>query len=162
MSRSIVITVHNPYGSPAQIDGFTSFWAAYGTGYKPELHCQASFDGDIVISLVEKSATMTPLVFDLFGESNFLYVCGVAALNDEARRRDNFHLPLRYSEGASVSAVTHTGQLITATNAVVLQIPQLPTSWAGTDELQSRCKNYQFAVKYFSSDSQQAAERVVN
>ena len=156
ITRTITLHVSNPDGTVGKIDGFRFFWAYYVDGYDPKQHCQMCFKGAPIPEFNTATArTGTTVLFDRMDRHRYLYVCGVGLGDHDQLFRKNFHLPLSYREGSSVSAVTYNGYTVTAHNAVLLQIPALPKDWKplpdgpALPDVMTRCKNFQFAVEYF-------------
>ena len=88
---------------------------------------------------------------ELKPQHRFLYVCGVGSGPQNQLRDKNFHLPLRYEEGARVVRQTYNGYRIIAYNAAEISIPALEPGWGGRDLETTRCKNFQFGVAYFGA-----------
>ena len=156
MTKTITLHVSDADGSVGKIDGFKSFWAYYVDGYDPKHHCQACFKGAPIPEFNTSTAkTGTSVLFDKMDKHKYLYLCGVATGPINQLFRKNFHLPLSYREGTSVSATTYNGYTVTADNAVLLQIPALPKDWKplpdepALPDAMTRCKNFQFGVEYF-------------
>ena len=160
MTLNITLEMRHPDRSSGDVEGFRYLWAFYVNGYRSDKHCQPCFKGRVVPGF-NKSTGLTgePIVLDRTAKSRFVYVCGVASGPTKELYRKNFHLPLRFEEGASVSAVTYNGYVLTARNAVLLQIPALPKDWRPVEgglalpDGMTRCKNFQFAVEYFGYPS---------
>lgn len=160
MPKCITLDVSHPDRPAGKIEGYTYFWAYYVNGYRSDKHCQPCFTGSPIPAFNSTTArTGKEFVFDKMDRYPYVYVCGVASGAVKERSRKNFHLALRYAEGRSVSAVTYNGYIVTAQNAVMLQIPALPKNWqpeGATEPLpddMTRCKNFQFAVEYFGYPS---------
>jgi hypothetical protein len=141
--------IAHPELPPDGIEGFTSFWARYVTGFNSETHCQKCFKGP-TSDLVRKDMA-TGVWHEMHERASFsyLYVCGVARSPRAELYRKNFHLALRPDEGSSVSAATYNGYIVHVANAVSVAIPPLPEGWNGLVPEMYRCKNFQFGVEYF-------------
>ena len=160
MIKSIRLTITSPDHTVGPIDGFQFFWAWYVDGYRSDRHCQHCFLGAPIPEFSTSTArTGTPVQLDRIGRHKYVYVCGVGVGPKHELCRKNFHLPLRYEEGQSVSAVTYNGYIVTANNAVLLLIPALPKDWSPLADGKvladkfTRCRNFQFAVNYFGYPS---------
>lgn len=158
MTKTIVLQVTHPMHEDGKIEGFQFFWAYYVDGYRSDTHCQPCFKGAAIPEFNSSSLRVGKSVpLDKMDKHQYVYVCGVGAGLKNERYRKNFHLPLRYDEGRSVSAITYNGYVVTAVNAVLLQIPALPQDWAPSGEVlpreMTRCKNFQFAVEVFGFPS---------
>ena len=153
MTTSISIEVSHPTNAPGKVEGFKYFWAFNVTGIRKGEHCQACFAGrqvpEFSLETVHNGQAFT---VESSGDHEYVYVCGGGKGKPY---RTNFHLALRYHAGKSVSAVTYNGYVVAATNAVMVQIPSLPTNFVSIEygkndgELTVRCKNFQFAYEYF-------------
>lgn len=160
MTKSIRLEVTSPDHAVGQIDGFQFFWARYVDGYRSDKHCQECFVGAPIPEFTTATVrTGTPVELDRIDKHKYVYVCGVGIGPRHELYRKNFHLPLRYAEGESVSAVTYNGYRVTAKNAVLLQVPALPKDWKPLPDGEiladafTRCRNFQFAVNYFGYPS---------
>jgi hypothetical protein len=135
---------------PGPIEGFRFFWAFYVKGYRPERHCQPCFRGKLVKEVC--TATVRSGVeyrLDAIERYGYVYVCGVGTGPKAQLKDKNFHLPLRFREGGTVTATTWNGYTVTARNAEAVPIPALPEGWQGLSREHTRCKNFQFAVAQF-------------
>ena len=148
--KTITVSITHPTLPDTPIQGFRFFWAFYVNGFRPEFHCQPCFKG----RLVEHFCTGRVLSgrsysLDAMNIYDYVYICGVGSGPKETLAGKNLHLPLTYSAGEVVRAVTYNGYSIVAENASVVPIPALPDGWNGRDRETTRCKNFQFAVAYF-------------
>ncbi len=159
MTNSIILEVNHPDRAPSKIEGFSQFWAYYVSGIRPGKHCQECFKGRNVANFgLDTAHNGEQFVLDPLVDSEYVYVCGFASGAVNQRYRNNFHLALRYEEGRSVSAATRNDYVVTAQNAVMLQIPSLPKDWNGLPDEVTRCKNFQFAHEYFVEQPKDRAE----
>jgi uncharacterized protein (DUF433 family) len=150
MSRSILLAVTHPDASPGRVAGFRWLWAWYVDGYHPDRHCQACFKGRPVENFDSLAVVGgAPAELVLSDRFEYVYVCGVGPGPRHELRWQNFHFPLKYTEGSVEEATTYNGYTFRVENASVLPIPELPAGWKGKDEAHVRCKNFQFAVEYF-------------
>ena len=152
----MILEVSHPTQDQGKIAGFKYFWAYYVDSYRPDKHCQECFIGAPVPQFNSTTAQVgVRFELDKIDKHAYVYVCGFASGPKNERYRKNFHLALRHAKGRSVSAETHGGYVVTAQNAVMLQIPTLPrdllTDAQGNllPEEHIRCRNYQFAVEVF-------------
>ena len=80
---------------------FSVVWAYYVDGFNPNTHCQRCFRGRLVQDFRTGTASTGQLVvFSEIERHNYIYICGVSAGPTKDRAANNFHLPLRYEEGA--------------------------------------------------------------
>jgi hypothetical protein len=150
MKKTITLSVIHPALPDGPIQGFQFFWAYYVSGFRPEFHCQPCFKGRRVQQFCTgRAESGRAYELDAMDRFEYLYVCGVGSGPRTTLAGKNFHLPLRYAAGESVTTGTYNGYVITAENAVTLPIPALPPGWNGRDLETTRCKNFQFAVAYF-------------
>ena len=154
----MVLEISHQTQTDGAIAGFRYLWAYYVNGYRADKHCQDCFIGSPVPDFTTETARVGHAVSLARNEYKYVYVCGFAAGPNSERYRRNFHLPLRYEEGKSVSAATYNNYIITAHNAVLLQIPALKPGTIkdslGVElpEEHIRCKNFQFAVEVFDKE----------
>jgi hypothetical protein len=100
------------------------------------------------------ASTGRTINFDQIEDYKYVYVCGVGDGPNSGLAKKNFHLPLRFEEGRSVSKTTFNGYVVTARNAVEMPIPALPDGWKGLGHEATSHKNFQFAVEYFGYPEQ--------
>ena len=148
--KSILIDITHPELESGLIRGFRFFWAFYVSGFRPERHCQPCFKGRRVPELSTGTARSgRQVALDLMDRCKYVYICGVGNGPKNELFKKNLHLPLGYEEGAVVEASTYNGYVVTARNAAVLPIPELPDGWNGRDRETTRCKNFRFGVAHF-------------
>lgn len=158
MTNTIVLDVQHPNGNAGKVDGFRYFWAYWVNGFQSDTHCQPCFRGRAIPEFNTASVQCgIQLSLQKRERDQYLYICGVGSGPKAELFKRNFHLPLRYEEGRSVSAVTYNGYIVTAQNAVLLQIPALPKDWKALPDEMTRCKNFQFAVEYFGYPDDRAS-----
>lgn len=148
MSEPLTLQVSHPHFAPGSIEGFRFLWAYYVKGYHPDRNCQPCFRGSPVKSFTSKNATTGTTVFDRMASFPYLYICGVG-INPTERRLQNLHMPLAYEAGMTDVRTTYNGYVFRVENARILSISSLPDGWNGLPAVQTRCKNFQFAVEYF-------------
>ncbi len=149
-AATIMLEVTGPAGETTPIKGFSSLWVKYVDGFDSTAHCQRCLRGKRVEEAsAGRLAAGHPVALDQMDRYPYVYVCGVSAGPESLRRERNLHLPLKYAPGQTVTVKTYNGYTITATNAVQLEIPKLDDGWQGLPPIQTRCKNFQFAVSVF-------------
>ena len=160
MAKSISLEIRHPEQADGRIEGFKFFWAYYVKGFRRDKHCQECFIGEGVPEFNSNTVAVGKVVtLDRMDEFKYVYVCGVGTGERSELYRRNFHLPLRYEEGCTVSAETWNGYIVTATNAVLLQVPALKPGQvqdASEGDLGpefTRCRNFQFGMEYFVARS---------
>jgi hypothetical protein len=152
MAKSIRLTVSHPAIPSGRIEGFKLMWAFYVSGYRPEFHCQKCFLGQRVDEFSTRTAVSgNTIVLDRLDKYPYVYVCGVATGPISELGYKNLHLPLRFKEGSVALKSTYNGYVFRAENAEELPIPALPDDWQGLEREHARCKNFQFAVRYFAN-----------
>jgi hypothetical protein len=96
----ITLQVTHPEIAAGPIQGFRFFWAYYVDGYKPDLHCQPCFKGKLVKEFCTSTARSGQAYRLDTARHKYVYVCGVGAGPKNQLKDENFHLPVRYAEGA--------------------------------------------------------------
>lgn len=158
MHRIITLDVSHEDQALRPLSGFRFFWAFRVSGFRPDRHCQPCFRGTLVKEFTTQTVrTGRAVDAKLQPQHHYLYVCGVGSGPKNELYRKNFHLPLRYEANASVSRTTYNGYVITAQNAVELDIPALEDGWGERDMQTTRCRNFRFGVAYFGADGVGAA-----
>jgi hypothetical protein len=153
MNRIITLQVTHLDQDSGPLTGFRFFWAFRVSGFRSDRHCQPCFRGSLVKDFSSQTVrTARTVDAVLQPQHQYLYVCGVGSGPRRERYLKNFHLPLRYEAGSSVSRTTYNGYVVTASNAVEVDIPALAPDWNGRDLETTRCKNFQFGVRYFGAD----------
>ena len=148
--------------SPPYVTGFLHLWAVYVRAFDPRFHCQRCLRGRIS-DQIRTGCTPIEIDLSLNETSNFdcIYVCGVAQGAIKSRKRNNLHLPLAFSPGASSEHRTYNEYAVYVSNAVVLSIPELPDGWMGLSNSFLRCCNFRFGVDRFgyTCDTKLAASK---
>ncbi len=150
MKKTITLSVRHPSLPKGRIDGFRWFWAYYVKGFKSDFHCQDCFIGRPYETFRREGAESgRDYELDAMDLFEYVYVCGVGSGPKASLAGKNFHFPLKYAAGQSVTSCTYNGYVITAENAAAVPIQPLPPGWNGRDLETTRCKNFQFAVGQF-------------
>jgi hypothetical protein len=150
MAGAMVLRLVHPTRPAGRIHGFSSIWAFYVTGFRPERHCQACFRGLRAPNFHSRNAMSgVDVILDRLDVSEVVYICGVARGPIQDRRHRNLHLPVRFEPGARAIATTYDGYAVTVEHAMALPIPSVPDHWNGLPPDHTRCRNFRFGMGYF-------------
>jgi hypothetical protein len=154
MSGAITLSISHATIPAGPVEGFRFLWAFYVSGYRSDRHCQPCFRGSRVTDF-STSAARSGRRFELTRAAKYpcVYVCGVGRGPKTELHRRNLHLPMRFSAGSVVRAMTYNGYEFVAEDAELIEVPALPPGWNGLELETTRCRNFQLAVSLFGYPS---------
>jgi hypothetical protein len=138
---TLTIRQENCVGNARQIHGFKYLWLMYLTGFRPDRHCLACFEG-LRSRRIHPWMPLGQRIILNEAHEKYLYLCGVS---DEGWA-SNLHIAMTPRAGSSIIEATYNGLRVEISGAVKLDIPPLPDGFRGLPREFTTCRNYQFGV----------------
>ena len=137
------------------VDGFLAFWAYHVTGFDDTKHCMPCFLGEREWKVKGAMPTIpvdAPVSIPMKG--NYFYICGVTdfkIFTHEEYMRNNFHMPLRWEQGSTVTMTTYNGFTVTVANVARVEFDDKVVMRLYKDKGEEfyTCRNFQFAAQMY-------------